>query len=87
MSAPERLNVLITRARHGMIIFGNMATFVASKKGKAVWVPFFEMLSARGCLYDGLPVKCDRHPDRKALIQSPADFVAMCPDGGCTEVW
>ncbi|KAG9254027.1 P-loop containing nucleoside triphosphate hydrolase protein [Emericellopsis atlantica] len=86
MSAPERLNVLITRARHGMIIFGNMGTFKASKRGKAVWEPFFDMLKTRGCLYDGLPVQCDRHPDRKALVQSAADFTTMCPNGGCTEV-
>ncbi|KAI6780503.1 NFX1-type zinc finger-containing protein 1 [Emericellopsis cladophorae] len=86
LSAPERLNVLITRARHGMIMFGNMGTFKESKRGKAVWEPFFDMLKTRGCLYDGLPVQCDRHPDRKALVQSPADFTTMCPDGGCTEV-
>lgn len=87
MAAPERLNVLITRARHGMIIFGNMETFTSSKKGRAAWLPFFEMLKDRGCLYDGLPVKCERHPERTALIKEPSDFAKMCPDGGCPEVW
>jgi len=87
MAAPERLNVLITRARHGMILFGNMQTFVCSKKGRAAWLPFFDMLKARGCLYDGLPVRCERHPERTALLKVPSDFAQMCPDGGCPERW
>ncbi|KND87588.1 NFX1-type zinc finger-containing protein 1 [Tolypocladium ophioglossoides CBS 100239] len=85
MAAPERLNVLITRARNCLILIGNMETFMASKKGESTWRPFFELLKETGHLYDGLPIKCERHPDRKALLKEPIDFDTACPDGGCSE--
>ncbi|PNY26752.1 NFX1-type zinc finger-containing protein 1 [Tolypocladium capitatum] len=81
MAAPERLNVLITRARNCLILIGNMETFMASKKGKATWRPFFELLKETGHLYDGLPIKCERHPARTALLKEPIDFDKACPDG------
>ncbi|KAL2131440.1 hypothetical protein VTI74DRAFT_5109 [Chaetomium olivicolor] len=84
MSSPERLNVLITRARNCIVLIGNMDTFMRSKKGKTTWSPFFDLLKAKGHLYDGLPVKCEKHPERTALLKEPEDFVKSCPDGGCT---
>ncbi|KAK0634459.1 P-loop containing nucleoside triphosphate hydrolase protein [Bombardia bombarda] len=85
MFAPERLNVLITRARNCLIMIGNMETFIRSKKGSATWNPFFDLLKAHNHLYDGFPVKCEKHPERSALIKEPIDFKKLCPDGGCTE--
>ncbi|KAK0667681.1 putative AAA family ATPase [Cercophora samala] len=85
MSAPERLNVLITRARNCLVLIGNMDTFKQSKKGRAAWVPFFELLNKNGNLYDGLPVQCEKHPETTALLKEPVDFDKSCPDGGCTE--
>jgi hypothetical protein len=87
MAAAERLNMLVTRARDGMIMLGNMETFTSSKKGRSTWVPFFEVLKAEGKLYDGLPVRCERYPERTALLKEPSDFSANCPDGGCTKMW
>ncbi|KAK1829287.1 P-loop containing nucleoside triphosphate hydrolase protein [Podospora conica] len=85
MSAPERLNVLITRARNCLVMIGNMVTFMQSKKGRPVWHPFFDLLKTHGHLYDGLPVRCEKHPERKALLKEPLDFDKSCPDGGCNE--
>lgn len=86
MTAPERLNVLITRARNCLIMLGNMDTFMISK-GNEIWVSFFEMLKERGHLYDGFPVRCERHPDSCATLQEPDEFDKYCPDGGCAEAW
>ncbi|KAM7215771.1 helicase required for RNAi-mediated heterochromatin assembly 1 [Rhypophila decipiens] len=85
MYAPERLNVLITRARNCLILIGNMQTFLSSKRGAATWQPFFELLKAHGHLYDGLPVRCEKHPEKTALLKEPIDFTQACPDGGCTD--
>lgn len=85
MSAPERLNVLITRARDCIVVIGNMETFMESRRGRATWHPFFEILKTHGHLYDGLPVKCEKHPEKTALLREPVDFDKACPDGGCTE--
>ena len=87
MSAPERLNVLVTRARNCLVLIGNMGTFMSSKKGGPTWRPFFELMKSRNHLYDGLPVRCEKHPEKTALLQEPSDFPKFCPNGGCTEPW
>ncbi|KAJ1326606.1 helicase required for RNAi-mediated heterochromatin assembly 1 [Microdochium nivale] len=84
MSSPERLNVLITRSRCGLILLGNMETFQKSK-ARDVWGKFFGLLKANGHLYDGLPAVCDRHPTRTSSLATPSDFDKSCPDGGCAE--
>ncbi|KAK8091502.1 ATPase [Apiospora hydei] len=85
MSSPERLNVLISRARNCLIMMGNMDTFTKSKKGASLWTTFFGLLKENNNLYDGIPVKCEQHPETKALIRHPADYAKFCPDGGCAE--
>jgi hypothetical protein len=87
MSAPERLNVLLSRTRIGLILFGNVETFLKSKRGKGTWTPFVEMLKENGHLYDGLPIQCERHPSKMAILQRREDFDLYCPDGGCSEPW
>lgn len=68
-------------------MFGNMQTYMQSKKGKDTWVSFFESMKAKNHLYDGLPVRCEKHPDRKSILKMPEDFIRYCPDGGCAEPW
>ncbi|KAL0570784.1 hypothetical protein V5O48_011178 [Marasmius crinis-equi] len=85
MFAPERLNVLLSRARNGLIMIGNSDTFTKSRKGGGMWTRLLDMLKAKGHVYDGLPVKCESHPDRKALLKAPVDFENEAPDGGCNE--
>ena len=87
MAAPQRLNVLLSRARDIIIMVGNVNTFTASKKGKELWAPFIKRLTARRHLYDGLPVKCEQHPNRTAILQKVEDFDMECPDGGCPLPW
>ncbi|KAH8810584.1 P-loop containing nucleoside triphosphate hydrolase protein [Xylogone sp. PMI_703] len=85
MSSPERLNVLLSRARDGLILIGNAETFTTSKKGGELWNRFIDMLKAKKHIYDGLPVKCEQHPTRLTILRSPDDFDKECPDGGCKE--
>lgn len=87
MSARERLVVLVSRAKNGMIFFGNMHTFLKSKKGHVLWNEFFCALKERNALFDGLPVRCEQHPDRLQVLKKPEDFEQYCPDGGCAEKW
>ncbi|KAK0650649.1 NFX1-type zinc finger-containing protein 1 [Lasiodiplodia hormozganensis] len=80
MSSPERLNVLLSRARIGLIIIGNSQTFQQSRKGKATWGPFMDYLSKKGHIYEGLPVKCQQHPGKKMILKQKTDFDEHCPD-------
>ncbi|KAL9620613.1 MAG: hypothetical protein Q9160_004867 [Pyrenula sp. 1 TL-2023] len=83
MSAPQRLNVLLSRARNALILIGNASTFKGNPKGKATWTRFFDQLQKDGSIYNGFPVKCERHPDIQNIISRPEAFEKHCPDGGC----
>ena len=87
LSSPERLNVLLSRARIGMILIGNADTFLSSRKGKSMWQKLFDMLKDGKNIFDGLPVACAKHPDRKRILRRPEEFDEHCPDGGCSEPW
>ena len=87
MSSPERFNVLLSRARDGLIMIGNIQTFVKARKGAELWIKLVEHLKKHGNIYDGLPVFCEQHPDHRSLLKTPADFDTECPNGGCTRPW
>ncbi|KAF5247275.1 hypothetical protein FANTH_6532 [Fusarium anthophilum] len=85
LHARERLVVLLSRARNGMILFGNMETFMKSKKGGKMWTQYFDALKLNNSIFDGVPVHCERHPETSMLLKLPEDFDKKCPDGGCAE--
>ncbi|EMT74599.1 P-loop containing nucleoside triphosphate hydrolase protein [Fusarium oxysporum II5] len=85
LDARERLVVLLSRARNGIILFGNMETFMKSKKGGKMWTQYFDALKENNCIFDGVPIHCERHPETSMLLKSPEDFDEKCPDGGCAE--
>lgn len=87
MAAPERLNVLLSRAREALIMIGNAKTFINNRKGKHTWTPLFDKLRLNHQLHDGLPVKCEQHPQKLALLRLKEDFDTECPDGGCAQPW
>lgn len=87
MAAPQRVNVLLSRARNALIIIGNADTFMKSRKGRDVWIPLMDQLKKSGHIYDGFPVKCEQHPEKTALLAEKEHFDSICPDGGCSEPW
>jgi hypothetical protein len=87
MSSPERLNVLLSRARNGLIIIGNSETFLKSRSGKETWSKFFDMIKRLGYFYEGFPVQCELHNNAKNLLGSPEDFERLSPNGRCTKPW
>ena len=87
MFSPERLNVLLSRARNALIMIGNSHTFKNSRKGGELWGKLFELLVQGKHVYSGLPVVCQRHLDQKNNLSQPTDFDEVCPDGGCNIPW
>ncbi|KAK6496366.1 hypothetical protein TWF481_002391 [Arthrobotrys musiformis] len=85
MASPQRVNVLLSRARNALIMIGNADTFMNSRKGKDVWIPLMEQLKKDGHVYDGFPIQCGNHPEKKALLKTKEEFDVVCPDGGCSE--
>ncbi|KAJ4494825.1 P-loop containing nucleoside triphosphate hydrolase protein [Lentinula edodes] len=85
MFAQERLNVLLSRAKNGMVIIGNSHTFTHSRKGHELWTKLLTFLREHKHVYNGLPVVCQQHTQRKSIIVDEAQFDVDCPDGGCSE--
>ena len=81
---PERINVLLSRARHGMILFGNCKTLSNAKspEGRRHWGGVLGTLKAKDAIQPGLPACCARHGTTSLLI-NPPDFARLSPDGGC----
>lgn len=57
-----------------------------SNRAEKVKMFGFQLVENRH-IYDGLPVKCEQHPQRTAVLKHKEDFVTNCPDGGCSEPW
>jgi hypothetical protein len=80
----QRVNVLLSRARHGMFLVGNSSTLRNSGSGRKVWEPILNMLASGGKLLKGLPTTCQLHPDDEPIeLCIPADFRHIRPNGGC----
>ena len=55
-------------------MIGDAETFLNTRKGKEILIQFFDLLRQRGNIYDGFPVKCERHPDRTSILRRAEDF-------------
>ena len=90
LKEPERVNVMLSRARECEIIFGNRSTLELAKgslsplKGGFLWKKIFAHLESCGHIFDGLPVVCQNHRSR-ALLSCPNDFDFYCRNGGCSK--
>lgn len=88
LKEPERVNVMLSRARDCEIIIGNRATLEQAKgtlaplKGGLLWKKIFSHLQSNGQIFQGLPVTCQNH-GLSALLTCPQDFVNHCRHGGC----
>lgn len=75
MAAPERLNVLVSRARDALLMIGNAETFMRARKGGDEWHRLLDRLKLKGQVHDGFPVRCEKHPDHVRTLRSPDEYV------------
>lgn len=77
---PQRINVLLSRAREGLVLFGNAACLRAGSGGAGgTWDTVLDMLP----VCDGFAACCEQH-GHEAVLRDPAAFAAQAPRGGCT---
>ena len=87
LKEPERVNVMLSRARHGQIVIGNKTTMESARgkldplSGGPLWTEICKNMRVER----GVPVKCQTH-GRTAVLSAPEDFDSNCPDGGCAEM-
>lgn len=79
LKTTNRINVLLSRAQHGMYIIGNTDTY----SNIPMWSKVISMLSATNSLGTSLGLCCPRHPDTEIQVRQPEDFSRFSPEGGC----
>ncbi|SLM41380.1 Zinc finger, NF-X1-type [Lasallia pustulata] len=75
----NRINVLLSRARHGMYIIGNSET----SEHVPMWRQVISILRQTGSIGRTLSLRCPRHPDTSIEVARPDDFTRLAPEGGC----
>lgn len=76
----NRINVLLSRAQHGMYLIGNIETYSSTVP---MWQQIINILRAKDSVGTSLGLCCPRHPDTEISVQQPEDFARLSPEGGC----
>jgi DNA polymerase III delta prime subunit len=79
LRTPNRINVLLSRAQHGMYIIRNSAT----SEHVPMWANVLEILRRNENIGPALELQCPRHPDTPIYVSEPDDFTRVSPEGGC----
>lgn len=77
LESPNRTNVALSRAKHGMYILGN-AVQLASRS--EMWRTIIHGLEKDDAVGPGLPVLCKRHQESKS-VSEPGVLNVVSPDG------
>jgi hypothetical protein len=81
LKTSNRINVLLSRAKHGMYLIGNADTYSTVN----MWQHVISMLRAKDSVGQSLGLCCPRHPGKVIDVQDPDDFAKFSPEGGCRE--
>lgn len=76
----NRINVLLSRAQHGMYLIGNSETYL----NIPMWADVYSQLAHANAVGTELALCCPRHPDEPILCSTPHDFERKSPEGGCS---
>lgn len=79
LKTSNRINVLLSRAQHGMYIIGNSDT----ARIVPMWDRVITILGNDGNLGPTLALCCPRHKERQIEVSEPDDFSTLSPEGGC----
>ncbi|KAI1269919.1 hypothetical protein F5Y18DRAFT_372009 [Xylariaceae sp. FL1019] len=79
LSTPNRINVILSRAQHGMYLIGNMNTY----RNVPMWAKVIDILEEKDKIGTRLLLQCPRHPDHPIGVSTPDHFLQFSPEGGC----
>ncbi|KAI1449992.1 hypothetical protein F5Y02DRAFT_406546 [Annulohypoxylon stygium] len=81
LSTSNRINVLLSRAQHGMYLIGNANTY----RHVPMWAKVLRILERNGNIGKELELQCPRHPnpEEPLLVSKADDFLRIAPEGGC----
>lgn len=76
----NRINVLLSRAQHGLYLIGSANTYA----NVPMWVDVRAKLEQIDAVDEALNICCPRHPEKPIRCAQPDDFLMFCPEGGCS---
>lgn len=79
LKTSNRINVLLSRARHGMYVIGNANT----ARCVPMWDQVITILENDGNIGQNLALCCPRHKETSMEVSEPDDFSILSPEGGC----
>ena len=79
LKTDNRINVLLSRAQHGMYLVGNSETY----SNIPMWATVLGMLRLDDLVGQSLALCCPRHPETPISCSQPEDFASLSPEGGC----
>jgi len=82
LKTTNRINVLLSRAKHGMYLIGNAETYAHVP----MWSKVLDILRETDSVGTSLSLCCPRHQKTSILISKPEDFELLSPEGGCKEM-
>ncbi|KAI9880244.1 MAG: hypothetical protein M1830_004588 [Pleopsidium flavum] len=80
LATSNRINVLLSRARHGLYIIGNAET----SGHVPMWAKVISILKKANNFGPKLALCCPRHPSTSIQVSTPDDFSRLAPEGGCS---
>ncbi|CAI5945837.1 unnamed protein product [Closterium sp. NIES-65] len=86
LKSPNRTNVLLSRAKHGMYIIGNASTMRAATSKSVLWPRIMDMLESKGRVEKSIPLRCVNHPDTVTHIERAGEFKEKASEGGCSQM-
>ncbi|KAL7277033.1 hypothetical protein ACG7TL_008877 [Trametes sanguinea] len=78
LKSSNRINVALSRAKHGLYIMGNAANLRAN----ATWSTILDEMESRDQIASGFPIACPRHPEQANIISNPGELPLVSPAGG-----
>ncbi|RVD87113.1 uncharacterized protein DFL_005356 [Arthrobotrys flagrans] len=83
--APERANVLLSRARKALIILGDLYSVTDNgvPGAHSVWRDVFKYFKSEGHILPGIPIVCQNHPGQKHICKTPEELDFCAPEGRC----
>ncbi|KAI8351956.1 AAA domain-containing protein, partial [Mortierella sp. GBAus27b] len=83
LKSPNRTNVLLSRARHGMYLIGNAHLMDKGSRSRGLWPHVVSELRESDRVSGGFPISCRNHPDVINVVTTPEMFRKFSPNGGC----
>ena len=79
LKTSNRINVLLSRAKHGMFIIGNADTYGSVP----MWAEVLGILKKQGNFGPAIELQCPRHPATPIFVSTPDHFLQFAPESGC----